>query len=335
MYEKTIAITGSEGYLGRMVRHRLEDRFRIRRIDTNCPNKPECCRADVRLQEDAERAIDGCDLVIHLAAIHGGYSPGPTQEARYEANVTGAFRVLQACVKKDIGRMVFGSSISVQDVSSFYGLTKRLGEELCLRYHESDRMRIVMLRYGAFTPCDVVTAAERLLSYGVDVRDCVEATAVAVDRLMADQVDCIGCFVTPNYGLPPREHRIDRAWIDRLLQEVPGAGRVIERYDLAMPERVRQYDLSTTKDALGFLPAHDFASHLAMLQQLDESGVLTPTSPRWTFETGVPAPEGAVLTGLDPANASRTGRNTPGCLEAPAARPAACDRRLKRCRASQ
>ena len=101
-----IAVIGSEGGLGRSLCSTLNEHYAVRRVDINCPKADNTFRADVRSQEDMERAVDGCDVVVHLAAFHGGYKPPPTDETRFDVNVLGTFRLLQACLKKGIRRVI-------------------------------------------------------------------------------------------------------------------------------------------------------------------------------------------------------------------------------------
>lgn len=84
MEDRLVTIIGSEGILGRVVYERLASRYRLRRVDVNCPNEPDCQRGDVRSQEDMDRAVVDSDVVVLLAALHGGCNPPPSRETRYQ-----------------------------------------------------------------------------------------------------------------------------------------------------------------------------------------------------------------------------------------------------------
>lgn len=57
-----------------------------------------------------DRAVDGCDIVFHVAAKAGVW--GPWSEY-FHANVSGTNNVVAACRKRGVGRLVFTSSPSV------------------------------------------------------------------------------------------------------------------------------------------------------------------------------------------------------------------------------
>jgi len=252
-------------------------------------------RGDVRSQEDMEQAVDGADIVVHLAAYHGGYNPPPTDETRFDVNVTGTFRVFQACLKKGVNRVVWGSSIAAMRNRGCYSMTKVLGESLCEYYHLTHGMQVAMMRYGAFTPCDLITYGQRLLGSGVDVRDCANATMCAVDCLSGG-ADLFGRFtVMPDHGIAynllasfGREYR-------KALSSVnPEWPNLIKKYGIAIPDAMTHYDISSTQEALSFQPSFNFLTFMAELQRCDQAGEIGNDSPRWWFEQGIPSPADVV-----------------------------------------
>ena len=289
---KTVSVIGSEGGLGRLICNTLRQRYSVKRVDLSCPNVEGAFRGDVRSQEDMEQAVDGADIVVQLAAYHGGYNPPPTDETRFEVNVVGTFRMFQACLKKGVKRVVWGSSIAAMRNEGCYSMTKVLGEDLCEYYHLTHGMQVAMMRYGAFTPCDLMTYGERLLGSGVDSRDCVDATIRAVD-LLADGSDQFGQFtVLPDHKLPD-EHLASFGSRHRNILSSMNTGWpvLIDRYSISIPDVVTQADISSTKEVLGFQPAFNFLTFMEELERRDQSGEITEDSSRWWFEQGIPAPE--------------------------------------------
>lgn len=255
----TVSIIGSERVLGRALRAALMGDFDIRRVDVNCPDEPGTLRADVRGPEDMERAVDGADVVIHLAAYHGGYHPPPTDETRFHVNVVGTFNVMQACLKKGVRRVVWASSTAALSKKGMYRITKVLGEDLCEYYHQTHGLQIAMMRYDAFTPCDLVSYGQRLLQNGVDRRDCVEATVRAVSALAAGE-RLFGRYIVARahpWTDLAHEH-FSRQWKEILVRACPQAVELVERYRIEMPQSVRRYDLSSTRGDLDFEPQYNF-----------------------------------------------------------------------------
>lgn len=108
-----------------------------------------------------QNAINGSDIVVHLAANTG---VGPSMEdpmADCQANVVGVLNALEACRKKGVSRFVFASSgapLGVQTPplheemaahpASPYGASKLAGEGYCSAYHHGFGMDTVVLRFG-------------------------------------------------------------------------------------------------------------------------------------------------------------------------------------------
>ena len=64
--------------------------------------------ADVSDAHAVDRALEGMDAVLHIAAVPG---PEDSFDDVMESNIRGTYNVLEACHKKGVGRMVYASSI--------------------------------------------------------------------------------------------------------------------------------------------------------------------------------------------------------------------------------
>ena len=108
--------------------------------------------------------VAGAAAVLHLAARPGvRTSFGPGFSRYLHDNVLGTQRLLEACVRAEVPRMIFASSSSVYgDAPSFpvteesrtrpvspYGVTKLAAEQLCQAYAQlaGPSMTVAMLRY--------------------------------------------------------------------------------------------------------------------------------------------------------------------------------------------
>jgi UDP-glucose 4-epimerase len=128
---------------------------------------------DVRDLDILNDAMQGCDAVIHLAAMWLLHCKDFPRTA-FHVNIEGTFNVLEACVKNKIKRLVYSSSASVYGDASevpmtethpfnnknFYGATKIAGEAMCRAYHDRYGLSYVGLRYmNVYGPHQDQTAA--------------------------------------------------------------------------------------------------------------------------------------------------------------------------------
>ena len=127
----------------------------------------------VRDVDTLNDAMQGCDAVLHLAAMWLLHCKDFPRTA-FHVNVEGTFNVLEACVKNNIKRLVYSSSASVYGDASevpmtenhpfnnknFYGATKIAGEAMCRAYHDRFGLSYVGLRYmNVYGPHQDQTAA--------------------------------------------------------------------------------------------------------------------------------------------------------------------------------
>jgi UDP-glucose 4-epimerase len=148
--DPTVAVTGAAGYIGSRVLDRLQaahpdweiralDNFYLGQVDA--VGDVEIEHLDVRDRHRLEDALEGSDVVLHLAAISGVDDCEENPDLTYEVNVTGTNNVAWFCQKTGAA-MTFPFSMAVLgDPESFpitvdlprrpmnwYGRTKYLGE---------------------------------------------------------------------------------------------------------------------------------------------------------------------------------------------------------------
>jgi UDP-N-acetylglucosamine 4,6-dehydratase len=87
---------------------------------------------DVRDLPRLRRAVEGCDLVIHAAALKhvtaGEYNP----DEFVKTNVLGTLNVAEACLDAGVDKAIFLSSDKAVHPVNLYGATKLCGEKLWL-----------------------------------------------------------------------------------------------------------------------------------------------------------------------------------------------------------
>jgi UDP-glucose 4-epimerase len=128
---------------------------------------------DVRDVDTLNDAMQGCDAVVHLAAMWLLHCKDFPRTA-FHVNIEGTFNVLEACVKNNIKRLVYSSSASVYgdatevpmtefhpfNNNNFYGATKIAGEAMCRAYYDRYGLNYVGLRYmNVYGPHQDQTAA--------------------------------------------------------------------------------------------------------------------------------------------------------------------------------
>jgi UDP-glucuronate 4-epimerase len=145
-------------------------RDNARELATLPSSKFRLVEADICDQAAMERALDGADVVCHLAAL-AGVRPSIDHPRRYvRANLDGLTAVLEAMRSTGGARLVFASSSSVYGArgelgadltrlaafreddpclrpASPYAATKRAGELLCSTYRDLIGIGVSSLRY--------------------------------------------------------------------------------------------------------------------------------------------------------------------------------------------
>jgi len=165
-------ITGGAGFIGsNMVRFLLEKDERVRILDnfetgkrenlTEIAGDIELVEGDIRDMNIARKAVDGADVVYHLAALGSVPRSMKDPATTHDVNVNGTFNVLLAARDARVKRIVFASSSSVYGQSevlpqheglplapiSPYGATKAIGEIYFRAFYETYGLQSVCLRY--------------------------------------------------------------------------------------------------------------------------------------------------------------------------------------------
>ena len=284
-------VTGGAGFIGsNIVKLLVEEGHSVVVLDNlssgyRCNLDPfpqvEFIEGDVGDEATVARAMQGVDVVFHLAASVGNLRSIENPILDSEVNVIGTLRVLEAARSAGVRKIVFSSSAGIfgelktlpikedhpVEPDSPYGASKLAAEKLCLAYSKLYDMDAVCLRYfnvyGLNQRYDaygnvIPILAHRLLhglplivfGDGEQTRDFVDAHDVALANYKAALSNSVSGAFNIASGT-----RITINRLAELMCEVSGIQATIEhgpprkgdvRHSLA--------DISAAGDAFGYEP---------------------------------------------------------------------------------
>jgi nucleoside-diphosphate-sugar epimerase len=150
-----VLLTGNNGYIGKLVENEL------RTSGHTVVGYDLSSGFDVLNQRDLISSSQGCETIIHLAAIETENSLDTIR-----TNLVGTLNVLNTCKDLSIKRLVFMSSVDSlgifqgEDIPKYlpiddqypchpkkvYSISKKLSEELCADFADKHMMDIISLR---------------------------------------------------------------------------------------------------------------------------------------------------------------------------------------------
>ncbi|HCC60273.1 MAG: hypothetical protein A2402_03560 [Candidatus Staskawiczbacteria bacterium RIFOXYC1_FULL_37_43] len=172
--DKRVLITGGGGFIGSHIAANLEKKgFKIRLFDLNFDNLDTLCKK-LGYCSKAEKvvgnildtislasAVEGCDYVVHAAAMLGVKNTEQKSLECLNVNILGAINILEACVKEGVKRIIFTSSSEVYGEPvecpiketnstspvSLYGVSKLAGEEYMKAYQKKYGLEFSIVRF--------------------------------------------------------------------------------------------------------------------------------------------------------------------------------------------
>ena len=110
-----ILLTGGSGFIGSHIRRRLSNvelvNLDVKQPQINDNPKHLFVKGDIRNNEDVKKAMSGCDVVIHLAAIWDDFSVDDS--FYFDTNVNGTKVLIENAKELNIERFINYSSVSV------------------------------------------------------------------------------------------------------------------------------------------------------------------------------------------------------------------------------
>lgn len=224
----TVLISGGAGFIGsHLSEHLFKNGYSVRVLDNFSSGKEEnishligrieILHGDITDYNDVCKAVLGCDVVVHLAAIVSVAQSFNDPVLVHNTNVIGTLRLLKEAEKAGVKKFIFASSCAVygDNIKSLsedfplsplspYALSKQAGEQHVLAVNNKTKMCTIVLRFfnvfgpkqDAFSPYAGVIASfankmlrnESIVIYGdgkqtrdfIYVSDIVQAISKAI-----------------------------------------------------------------------------------------------------------------------------------------------------------
>lgn len=236
-----ILITGGTGSFGRAFARRMLEVGRQRiciysrgehtqaamRKELGDPPSLRWFIGDVRERDRLRRAMEGCEIVVHAAALKrievGAYNP----IEMVKTNVLGAMNVIEAAQDAGVERVVMLSTDKAWQPISPYGQSKALAESLFLQANYSR---------GTFGPRFAVTRYGNVWASAGSVLPTWQAMiAAGAQRVPVTDPDCTRFFMTMDQAVDLVQRTIDN----------------MQGGELVIPEDLPAYRLGDLAEALG------------------------------------------------------------------------------------
>jgi len=150
-----ILITGGSGFLGSHVADALTKRgHEVRIFDKNkskwIKKNQKIFIGNILNYKKAEKAINGVDIVFHLAALSDLEDAMHKPLETVKNNILGTVNILELSKKNNVKRVIYASSIySMSSQGSFYRCSKKAAEDYIEEYYKRYGLNFTVIRYGS------------------------------------------------------------------------------------------------------------------------------------------------------------------------------------------
>ncbi len=312
-----IGVTGGAGYVGsNLVKSLISGKNEVVSIDNlmngdyshlrtqGAGDAAKLLEGDIRDLEFMVDAFEGCDAIVHLAALPGLVKCRERPDEAASINVYGTYNVLEAARRLGIGKVVFCSTAAVYGKPAempvtegiplrplnLYGVTKLAGERLMDVFSDNHGIATTSLRFGnvfgvgLFTNYDTVIPkfvrmgliGEGLTVYGdgSSTRDYVHVDDIARALILALESKGNGSEVY-NVGGETMEIGVLAKLIVESLRKSTGAEvGIINHSPRAGETKEFSYNLIKIRKGLGYEPSWSIQEGIEQiikfrLEQLD------------------------------------------------------------------
>jgi dihydroflavonol-4-reductase len=186
-----VFVTGGTGFIGGEVVRQLRERGDEVLCLVRSPEKAgklrdlgcELIGGDLGDAAALRAGMEGCDALVHAAAMYEVGIPAKQHPAMYEANVRGSERVLQAALEAKVGKVVYVSTVGIfgnthgkvvdesyehpgKEFTSYYEETKLEGHRIAKRMMAEEGLPGVIVQPGGvYGPGDTSQIADLLSEF--------------------------------------------------------------------------------------------------------------------------------------------------------------------------
>lgn len=300
-----VFVTGGTGFIGGRVVPKLRERGDEVVCLVRNPEKGAALEATGATlvagdlaDEDAIRAgMEGCDAVIHGAAIYEVGIPKSAHEAMYDANVLGTERVLRAALRAGIPRVIYISTVAAfgntagevvdetyehpaDSFTSFYEETKYKAHQVAKRMIRDEGLPCVIVQpSGVYGPDDHSSVGQQINQFlagklpllpfpdlglsMVHVEDVADGVLLALDKGAIGESYVLGGEITTMRGVIETAGKVagrkppKRAMPTGMLKLMVPAGPLVGKV-MGQPPNLRE--LISSADGVTFWARHDKAA---------------------------------------------------------------------------
>jgi UDP-glucose 4-epimerase len=209
---RPVLVTGGRGFVGRAVAKLLQrEGYEVVSLDASPiptssadPRNDREVRCDLTDAEELRRVLEASHIrgIIHLAAILPTAAQRDPVRAT-QVNIDGSLNLLEQARRFGVGRMVFGSSLSVYGTRAaeeavsetdqaapedLYGASKLYVEQLGAAYRQQSGLEFVSLRMGRVVGCDARSVSSAWRSEIFEFLGTRNATEIAVPYVGAERI---------------------------------------------------------------------------------------------------------------------------------------------------
>lgn len=280
-----VLLTGASGFIGRTVARMGSGEHDFVLLDSAAQVETAGgIRGNILDRDTLLRAAEGCDAIIHTAALHAHFAESATSQEYLQTNVIGTQNVFDAAIANGVRRVILSSSLTVNigingaaagpvvineqsepKPDHMYPASKLLAEQLGHYYARTHNLEVVQFRYGYVRDNDVTTYGLGLLSRSVAVEDVARANLLALTQPGLKDHLLLVAAKTPFTAE-------DLAWADRdpwsmVERYWPGSRKVLQRSGRQVLARHLYpiFQINRAREVLGWEPHTTFETFLGKL----------------------------------------------------------------------